>query len=143
MVDIFARGTHSGARLNLGARVRQRASSAGGVTAARQWLWWRWNTHKERNTSVSPYGNGAHMDPWERGGCGVCCVMPAPGWQKVTCSLPNAILLESGTWVVMGRGRGGVGGGVGEGGRGGGRGVVVPISVGIGRVTCRRGCVSL
>ena len=27
-------------------------------------------THKDRNTSVSPYGNGAHMDPWERGAVG-------------------------------------------------------------------------
>ena len=58
-------------------------------------------THKDRNTSLSPYGHGAHTDPWERGGCWVCCVMPAPGWQKVTFSLPNAILLESGAWVVM------------------------------------------
>ena len=27
-------------------------------------------SHKDRNTSVSPYGHGAHTDPWERGGCG-------------------------------------------------------------------------
>ena len=58
-------------------------------------------THKDRNTSVSPYGHGAHGPPGNAVAVGVCYVMPAPGWQKVTFSLPNAILLESGAWVVM------------------------------------------
>lgn len=51
-------------------------------------------------------GGGAYGGAQERETAGVCCVMPAPGWQKVTCSLPNANLLESGACVVMGRGRG-------------------------------------
>ena len=82
MVDIFACGTHSGARLNLGARVRQRArarvvrrrcccSKAVAVVAVEY-------TRKDRNTSLSPCGNGAHMD-WTPGSAvAVGCVALCP-----------------------------------------------------------------